>query len=74
MNHTIWEVLSVWWIVAVFDLSVVYCFVRLAKDKKQVYKMVDNFSMYEYYLLVVGINPTNINEILRNTTVSTTNT
>lgn len=74
MNHTIWEVLSVWWIVAVFDLSVVYCFVRLAKDKKQVYKMVDNFSMYEYYLLVVGINPTNINEILHNTTVSTTNT
>jgi len=34
MNHTIWEVLSVWWIVAVFDLTVVYCFVRLAKDKK----------------------------------------
>ena len=74
MNHTIWEVLSVWWIVAVVDLSVVYCFVRLAKDKKQVYKMVDNFTMYEYYLLVVGINPNNINEILHSTTVSTINT
>ena len=36
--------------------------------------MVDNFSMYEYYLLVVGINPTNIDEILRNTTVSNTYT
>jgi len=36
--------------------------------------MVDNFTMYEYYLLVVGINPNNINEILHSTTVSTINT
>lgn len=30
MNHTLLEVLSVWWIVAVVDLSVVWFFVRIA--------------------------------------------
>lgn len=34
MNHTLWEVLSVWWIVVVFDLSVVYLFVKLANRTK----------------------------------------
>jgi len=34
MNHTLLEVLSVWWIVALVDLSVVYFFVNLTKDKK----------------------------------------
>ena len=33
MNHTLMEVLSVWWIVLVVDLSVVYFFVRLVKNK-----------------------------------------
>lgn len=33
MNHTLLEVLSVWWIVVLVDLSVVYLFVKLAKDK-----------------------------------------
>lgn len=33
MSHTLLDVLSVWWIVVVFDLSIVYAFVRLAKDK-----------------------------------------
>ncbi len=35
MNHTLLEVLSVWWIVAAVDLSVVYFFVRLASNSKQ---------------------------------------
>ncbi len=30
MNHTLLEVLSVWWIVVVIDLSVVYTFVKIA--------------------------------------------
>ena len=30
MNHTLLEVLSVWWIVVVIDLSVVYMFVKIA--------------------------------------------
>ena len=34
MNHTLLEVLSVWWIVVVVDLSVVLFFVRMTKDKK----------------------------------------
>jgi len=33
MNHTLLEVLSVWWIVVLVDLSVVYFFVNLTKDK-----------------------------------------
>ncbi len=33
MNHTLLEVLSVWWIVLVVDLSVVYMFVRVARHK-----------------------------------------
>ena len=33
MNHTLLEVLSVWWVVVVVDLSVVYFFVKLASDK-----------------------------------------
>ncbi len=33
MNHTLLEVLSVWWIVLVVDLSVVYMFVRLTRHK-----------------------------------------
>jgi hypothetical protein len=33
MNHTIWEVLSVWWIVVLVDLAVCYCFVKIAKEK-----------------------------------------
>ena len=33
MNHTLLEVLSVWWIVVAIDLSVVWCFTRIAKDK-----------------------------------------
>ena len=33
MNHTLLEVLSVWWIVLVIDLSVVYFFVKLGSDK-----------------------------------------
>ena len=34
MNHTLIEVLSVWWIVLVVDLSVVYFFVNLANKHK----------------------------------------
>ncbi len=34
MNHTLLEVLSVWWIVVVIDLSVVYLFINMTKDKK----------------------------------------
>ena len=34
MDHTLLDVLSVWWIVVVIDLSVVYFFVNLTKDKK----------------------------------------
>jgi len=33
MNHTLLDVLSVWWIVVLVDLSVVYFFVKLTKDK-----------------------------------------
>ena len=33
MDHTLLDVLSVWWIVVVIDLSVVYFFVNLTKDK-----------------------------------------
>ena len=32
MNHTLLEVLSVWWIVVAIDLSVVYAFVRIVKN------------------------------------------
>jgi len=35
MNHTILEVLSVWWIVVLVDLGVVYFFVQVAKDKQK---------------------------------------
>jgi len=34
MSHTVWEVLSVWWVVVLVDLSVVYCFLKIASDKK----------------------------------------
>jgi hypothetical protein len=34
MDHTLLEVLSVWWIVVVIDLSVVWFFLRMTKDKK----------------------------------------
>ena len=34
MNHTLMEVLSVWWIVLVVDLSIVYFFVNLANKNK----------------------------------------
>ena len=37
MNHTLLEVLSVWWIVVVIDLSVAWFLLRMTKDKKQVY-------------------------------------
>ena len=33
MDHSLLDVLSVWWIVVVIDLSVVYFFVNLTKDK-----------------------------------------
>ena len=33
MNHTLLEVLSVWWIVVVIDLSVAWFFLNLTKDK-----------------------------------------
>lgn len=33
MNHTLLEVLSVWWIVAAIDLSVVCIFLYIARDK-----------------------------------------
>lgn len=33
MNHTLLEVLSVWWIVVAVDLSVVWFFVNLTKNK-----------------------------------------
>lgn len=34
MNHTLLEVLSVWWVVALIDLSVVYVFWKIANNKK----------------------------------------
>ena len=34
MNHTLLEVLSVWWIVVVIDLSVVWFFIRMTQDKE----------------------------------------
>ncbi len=34
MNHTLLDVLSVWWIVVLVDLSVVYFFVKLTRDKE----------------------------------------
>lgn len=34
MNHTLLEVLSVWWIVVVIDLSVAWFIIRTTKDKK----------------------------------------
>jgi hypothetical protein len=33
MDHSLLDVLSVWWIVVAIDLSVVYFFVNLTKDK-----------------------------------------
>ena len=33
MNHTLIEVLSVWSMVVVFDLFIVYCFIRMTRDK-----------------------------------------
>lgn len=35
MNHTIIEVLSVWWIVLLIDLSVVYAFVKIANKRNK---------------------------------------
>lgn len=34
MNHSLVEVLSVWWIVVAIDLFVIYQFVRLANKSK----------------------------------------
>ena len=69
MNELL-EVLSVWWIKVVVDLSIVYFFIR---NTKQVYLMIDNFTRYEYYLIVCGVNPNVIQKILDNTTVSNNN-
>ena len=33
MNHTIWEILSVWSLKVILDLSIVSFFVYLARDK-----------------------------------------
>jgi len=33
MRHTIWDVLSVWWIVLLIDFSVTYMIVYITKDK-----------------------------------------
>lgn len=35
MNHSLMEVLSVWWIVVAIDLSVAYCFIKIA-NKSQI--------------------------------------
>lgn len=34
MSHTIYDVLTVWWMVVVFDLSIVYLFISIAKNKE----------------------------------------
>ena len=33
MNHTLMEVLSVWWMVVVFDLIIFYLVLRVTRDK-----------------------------------------
>lgn len=34
MSHGLLDVLSVWWIKVAFDLIILYCFLAVAKNKK----------------------------------------